>query len=796
MRASVCLPHRLLIDQADMVPTGRKKQRISEDGATVVRPVSDDTPGIPGPDEADDGSGPNKTEKLLRRQLFVRSLPSTATNDTLTAHFSESYPLKHATVVTDPTTKQSKGYGFVTFTDAEDARRAQQEFNGSLFQGRKIKVETAEPRHRDLGGSADADAHKKSKETRAKRQEQEADGRQPPKLIVRNMPWSIKEPEQLAVLFRSYGKVKHATIPKKKAGLMAGFGFVVMRGRKNAEKALEAVNGKEIDGRTLAVDWAVDKDVWQGLRKPSEDADPNAASSGDGQLLGDTLAEDRSGSDTADDDVDLDMDVSDSQHLEDVDSDAGHDLDLDDDDDDDADEADQDIEYPTSNRIQDNSSTLFVRNLPFSATDQSLLGHFVQFGPARYGRVVMDHSTGRSKGTAFICFYNVSDADTCLRHAPKVQQLLSTSKKPNSSTALVKPSVLENELADPSGRYTFEGRVLNLSRAVGRYEALKLTEEGTSFRDRRDTDKRRLYLLSEGTVASNSPLYAMLAPSEMTMREASAKQRTKLIQSNPSLHLSLTRLSIRNLPRHITSKDLKALAREAVVGFAKDVKMNRREPLSKEEESRGGNEMKDAERSRKLKGKGIVKQAKVVFEGREGGKVAEGSGAGRSRGYGFVEYSSHRWALMGLRWLNGHAVAPRADSHPANGTKRVDPAERKKRLIVEFAIENAQVVARRKEREAKARERSKEVSQRRADGLLPDADKKSPSKDTLMARTRKGQKRKREDAGLSARARPEASVDSSERAKQSTGAEKASNRERIIAKKRMQRRSRKKGGSA
>jgi nucleolar protein 4 len=32
------------------------------------------------------------------------------------------------------------------------------------------------------------------------------------------------------MLFRSYGKVKHVTIPKKKPGLLAGFGFVVMRG--------------------------------------------------------------------------------------------------------------------------------------------------------------------------------------------------------------------------------------------------------------------------------------------------------------------------------------------------------------------------------------------------------------------------------------------------------------------------------------------------------------------------------------------------------------------------------------
>src|SRR5204862_462420 len=96
---------------------------------------------------------------------------------------------------------------------------------------------------------------------------------------------------------------------------------------------------------------------------------------------------------------------------------------------------------------------------------------------------------------------------------------------------------------------------------------------------------------------------------------------------------------------------------------------------------------------RKEQGRGIVKQAKIVFEGREGSKVSEKSGAGRSRGYGFIEYVTHRSALMALRWLNGHAVKPTGG----------EPGDKTKRLIVEFAIENAQVVSRRREREAKER---------------------------------------------------------------------------------------------
>lgn len=59
------------------------------------------------------------------------------------------------------------------------------------------------------------------------------------------------------------------------------------------------------------------------------------------------------------------------------------------------------------------------------------------------------------------------------------------------------------------------------------------------------------------------------------MREASAKQRQSFIKNNPSPHISLTRLSVRNIPRSITSRDLKALAREAVIGVTKDAKAGR-----------------------------------------------------------------------------------------------------------------------------------------------------------------------------------------------------------------------------
>ncbi|KAI9839822.1 MAG: hypothetical protein M1819_000012 [Sarea resinae] len=761
----------------------RKKQRLSTDGGAEDAVLVKDSDDLKETSHGD--SLPHKSQPS-KKSLFVRSLPETATNDSLTELFSQSYPLKHATVVVDPATKKCKGYGFVSFADAEDAQHAREEFDGSMFEGRKIRVEIAEPRNRDKtangGKEAEPSAVAKAK---VEREKQQAEARQPPKLIVRNLPWSIKTPEQLSVLFRSYGKVKHATLPAKKPGLLAGFGFIVMRGRKNAEKALEGVNGKEIDGRTIAVDWAVEKEVWQSTqsKEDSTGQDVDAIKTEDeldGAASSDVDRLDQEDSDLAMSDADSDMDDEDFE--------------------DDYDDEDDEEEGPAPAKTNDNSSTLFIRNLPFTVTDESLKDHFTQFGAVRYARIVMDYETERPRGTGFVCFFEESDALSCLRNAPKNQRPVPHAggggHKGDKASLLVKHSVLENESVDPSGRYTMEGRVLHITRAVDRNEAARLTEEGVTNRERRDTDKRHLYLLSEGTVPTNSPLYQMLSPSEIKMREASAQQRKTFIQKNPTLHLSLTRLSIRNIPRNITSKELKALAREAVVGFASQVKQGIRKQLSKEEQERGGEEMKEAERLRKEKGKGIVKQAKIVFEGGDGSKVSEGTGAGRSRGYGFIEYTSHRWALMGLRWLNGHAISYQAREGGKPASKE-EMQERKKRLIVEFAIENAQVMARRKENEQKARERSKAVAEKREKGELP-AGKKALGKDTVMARQRKGMKRKRGDdegngkGAVKGKSKPADGATVERTAEQ----EKNSKRQKIIQKKRMVRRARKKGGKA
>lgn len=761
----------------------RKRRRLSESGSFKSEDANTETNTESTKNETSaEGSTPASGPQP-RRTLFVRSLPASATNESLTEYFSQSYVIKHATVVVDPQTKKCKGYGFVTFADLEDAKRAVEEFNGSVFDGRKIKVEFAEPRHREIdetvGKSVPSATALKLKEERARQKAQAKAQAQPPKLIVRNLPWSIKEPDDLAVHFRPFGKVKKAIVPKRGKG-QAGFGFVVMRGRKNAERAIQAVNGKEIDGRPVAVDWAVEKSVWEQLQKSTQE---NGDKAEDGQESGESdKAESASEGEEEEASDAVDGISEEMDERSDAASDDG-DVSMHDDEEsaEDGDEEEEDKEDEEKKKEEDerNAATVFIRNLPYTCTDESLYEHFSQFGRVRYARIVVDPETERPKGTGFVCFRNIEDAVSCVHDAPKhTETIAEEARKANRTSTALKHSVLQNENADPTGRYIMDGRVLQVTRAVSKSEAAKLQEEGAAKRRAREKDKRRLFLLSEGTIPSNSELYKKLSPTEIKMREDSLKQRQALVKNNPMLHLSLTRLSVRNIPRSITSKDLKALARQAVVGFAKDVKAGLRQPLSKEELQRSAEAMKEAEKIRKKKGQGIVKQAKIVFEGRDGRKIDEKSGVGRSRGYGFIEYATHRHALMGLRWLNGHLV----ETTTKDGRK-----EQKKRLIVEFAIENAQVVKRRLEQQAKARA----LAQAMKSGQKAQKDEGGEQKDASQSpdKSKRGVKRKRSESSSDTKS------ENGDAAKDKAEAEKIAKRNRIIAKKRAQRRARKKKAS-
>ena len=73
------------------------------------------------------------------------------------------------------------------------------------------------------------------------------------KLYVGNLPWSIDD-KALKELFTSYGDIEEAVLIKDKfSGRSKGFGFVTFTDDAAAQKAIEEMHEKKIEGRPLTV---------------------------------------------------------------------------------------------------------------------------------------------------------------------------------------------------------------------------------------------------------------------------------------------------------------------------------------------------------------------------------------------------------------------------------------------------------------------------------------------------------------------------------------------------------------
>ncbi len=87
----------------------------------------------------------------MEAKLYVGNLAYGVTDDQLRELFGQAGTVKDATVITDRATGQSKGFGFVEMTTAEEAQKAIQMFNEYEMQGRRLTVNIARPRE-DRGG--------------------------------------------------------------------------------------------------------------------------------------------------------------------------------------------------------------------------------------------------------------------------------------------------------------------------------------------------------------------------------------------------------------------------------------------------------------------------------------------------------------------------------------------------------------------------------------------------------------------------------------------------------------------
>jgi cold-inducible RNA-binding protein len=88
----------------------------------------------------------------MAKKLFVGGLSWDTTDDGLRQAFQSHGEITEAKVITDRETGRSRGFGFVTFSEDENAKSAISKMDGTSLDGKTIKVNEAQEKGPRGGG--------------------------------------------------------------------------------------------------------------------------------------------------------------------------------------------------------------------------------------------------------------------------------------------------------------------------------------------------------------------------------------------------------------------------------------------------------------------------------------------------------------------------------------------------------------------------------------------------------------------------------------------------------------------
>lgn len=237
-----------------------------------------------------------------------------------------------------------------------------------------------------------AEERKQEKENRQKRR-----GR----IIVRNISYKSTE-AKLREHFSNFGTVQEVNLLKRSDGKLVGCAFVQFEKVNEAAKAILKSNGKDLLGRTVHCDWAVNKDQYskhvQKIRKDvnvtpavivnEEDADDvSIKSESESEVGGGEDGEDGTDVGGSDEDEEAGDDKTDVKLAIKTDPD----------------DSDNDEKKPRKFASDlEEGCTVFIKNIPFDASDQDFKKCCLQFGHIYYALLNKDPISGHAKGTGFV----------------------------------------------------------------------------------------------------------------------------------------------------------------------------------------------------------------------------------------------------------------------------------------------------------------------------------------------------------------------------------------------------------
>ncbi|KAM9856231.1 polyadenylate-binding protein 1-like [Aulostomus maculatus] len=163
--------------------------------------------------------------------IFIKNMDESIDNKALYDTFSAFGNILSCKVVCDE--KGSKGYGFVHFETQEAANRAIETMNGMLLNDRKVFV-----------------GHFKSRKDRES--EFGTKALKFTNVYIKNFGEDYTD-DKLKELFSAFGKTLSVRVMKDERGRSRGFGFVNYANHEDAQKAVDEMNGKEINGKLIYV---------------------------------------------------------------------------------------------------------------------------------------------------------------------------------------------------------------------------------------------------------------------------------------------------------------------------------------------------------------------------------------------------------------------------------------------------------------------------------------------------------------------------------------------------------------
>lgn len=179
---------------------------------------------------------------------------------------------------------------------------------------------------------------------------------------------------------------------------MIGCGFIQYDKVTQAAKAIHHGNGKDLGGRPIILDWAVNRKKFVTHTKAMKKEE---------KLKQLKIKEEDMSDDENNVSTEMDVSIKSEDESED-DVDGAEDDDEEDEDDDGGadDSSSVDEKKPIHKKSNDvaEGCTVFIKNIPFQSTDDDLRQVCRQFGPLYYAVITKDKISGHSKGTGFVKF--------------------------------------------------------------------------------------------------------------------------------------------------------------------------------------------------------------------------------------------------------------------------------------------------------------------------------------------------------------------------------------------------------